>query len=157
MTQTFDPARHIPVVTDVPEEPVEELSDRDDIPPPNAYARGAVVTHRRTQAKAVIHRVDLVTRQMRLYYPDRPEGQRYESRTTWHPLDEWEPEITLSPQEVERQNAKKEFATELEGLDADGLEAVLALCDDPDPLKQLSKLRALKKIGMIKLPKAAKP
>lgn len=156
MTQTFDPNRHIPVTADVPEEPVGDLEDRPDIPVPSAYARGAVVRHRIEGTKAVIHRVDHITRQLRLYYPDRPEGKRYEPRTTWHSFESWEPEITLSPEEVERQNALKLFEEELTDFDAAGLELVKVFCDDPDPIKALAKVRALKKSGMVRTAAEAK-
>ncbi len=147
----FDPNRHIPVTEPVPDEEVDAEADfrRPDIPPPSAWARTAVVIHRRTKQRAVVHRVDLVTRQMRLWYPDRkhlPNEEQFDNRTGWQSLDgDWEPEITFSPEEIERQTAEKEFEAEVNVLDAASLEFVLTFCDDPDPRKRLGKLRALRK------------
>lgn len=154
MTQeAFDPRRHIPVTADVPKEDSAEMHDRPDIPPPSAYARTAVVTHRRTKQRAVIHRVDFVTRQLRLWYPDRshlPQAEQFDTRTGWQPFDEWEPEIMFSPEEIERQHAKALFEQELAAFDAEGLSLVTVFCDDPDPVKALAKLRALKKTNLVR-------
>lgn len=147
----FDPNRHIPVTEEVPEETVDAETDfrRPDIPPKSAWARTAVVIHRRTKQRAVVHRVDLVTRQMRLWYPDRkhlPNDEQFDNRTGWQTLDgDWEPEITFSPEEIERQTAEKDFEAEIGALDKASLEFVLTFCDDPDPRKRLAKLRALRK------------
>jgi len=147
----FDPQRHIPVTESVPDEEVDAEADfrRADIPPPSAWARTAVVIHRRTKQRAVVHRVDLITRQMRLWYPDRrdlPNEEQYDGRTSWQSLDgDWEPEITFSPEEIERQTADKDFEREVMTLDPSGLEFVMHFCDDPDPRKRLGKLRALRK------------
>ena len=150
----FDPKRHIPVtIADLPKEEDAEMRDRPDIPPPSAYARTAVVTHRRTKQRAVIHRVDFVTRQIRLWYPDRkhlPQSEQFDSRTGWQPFDEWEPEIMFSPEEIERQQAKALFEEELLAFDAEGLSLVTVFCDDPDPVKALGKLRALRKSNIVR-------
>lgn len=156
MTQeSFDPARHIPVISpDLPTEEAVELHDRPDIPPPSAYARAAVVTHRRTRERAVIHRVDFITRQIRLWYPDRahlPQRDQFDSRTGWQSFDEWEPEITYSVAEVERQQAKALFDRELEAFDDEGLSLVTVFCDDADPVKALGKLRALKRSNIVRV------
>lgn len=151
--EQFDPKKHVPVTADAPEEATEASHDRADIPPPSAYARSAVVRHIRTGQKAVVHRVDLVTRQLRLWYPDRSElplEQQFDSRLGWQTFDHWVPEITFSPEEVARQEAKKQFALELEAFDADGLQLVTVFCDDADPVKALGKLQALKRVGMVK-------
>lgn len=147
----FDPNRHIPVTEEVPVEEVDAETDfrRPDIPPASAWARTAVVVHRRTKQRAVVHRVDLITRQMRLWYPDRkhlPNDEQFDGRTMWQSLDgDWEPEITFSPEEIERQTAEKDFERETESLDEVGREFVVQFCDDPDPRKRLGKLRALRK------------
>jgi hypothetical protein len=154
MTQSaFDPAKHIPVLVDVPQEEVRDMQDRPDIPPPSAYARTAVVTHRKTKQRAVIHRVDLVTRQLRLWYPDRahlPHAEQFDTRTGWQSFDDWEPEIQFSPEEIKRQEAAALFQQELEAFDSEGLELVTVFCDDPDPVKALAKLRALKRSQIVK-------
>lgn len=155
MTQeTFDPKRHIPVTNpDVPSEEAGILHDREDIPPPSAWARTAVVTNRRTKVRAVVHRVDYMTRQLRLWYPDRkhlPQEDQFDKRTDWQSFDDWEPEITFSPEEIERQQAKKLFEEELQAFDAEGLSLVTVFCDDADPVKALAKIRALKKTNLIR-------
>lgn len=155
MTQeAFDPRRHIPVtVDDIPNEEAAEMHDRPDIPPPSAWARTAVVTHRRTKVRAVVHRVDFVTRQLRLWYPDRkhlPQAEQFDSRTGWQSFEDWEPEITFSPEEIERQKAKELFEQELLAFDAEGLSLVTVFCDDPDPVKALAKIRALKKTNIVR-------
>lgn len=154
MTQeAFDPKKHIPVTADVPQEEVGEMRDRPDIPPPSAWARTAVVTHRRTKQRAVIHRVDFVTRQLRLWYPDKkdlPLSDQFDSRTQWQSFEDWEPEIMFSPEEIERQQAKALFEAELEAFDAEGLSLVTVFCDDPDPVKALAKLRALKRSNIVR-------
>lgn len=156
MTQeAFDPSKHIPVTNaDVPNEAADEMHGRPDIPPPSAYAHTAVVTHRRTKQRAVIHRVDFVTRQMRLWYPDRkhlPQADQFDGRTAWQSFDEWEPEIMFSPEEIERQKAKELFAIELEAFDEEGLSLVTVFCDDPDPVKALQKIRALKRSNIVRV------
>jgi hypothetical protein len=165
MTQVhaeFDPNKHIAVIVEegtVPEEGAHE-GDRPDIPPPSAYSKGAVVTHVKTKQKAVIHRVDHVTRQLRLWYPDRkdlPVKDQFDSRTTWHSFETWEPEIMLSPGEVERQRAKELFKQELEAFDANGLQFVMAFCDDEDPIKALAKVRGLKASGLVNVKTLAAP
>lgn len=150
----FDANKHVPVMAEVPKEDGEQMHDRPDIPPPSPYARGAVVTHRRTRQRAVIHCVDLITRQLRLWYPDRahlPQKDQFDTRTGWQSFDEWEPEITFSAEEVERQKAKELFAKELESFDADGLSLVTVFCDDPDPIKALGKIRALKRSSIVRM------
>jgi hypothetical protein len=150
----FDPNKHVPVTQEVPK---EELGDGDfrrpDIPVPSAFARGAVVIHRRTKARAAVHRVDLVTRQMRLWYPDRahlPNDEQFDNRTGWQTIDgDWEPEITFSPEEVERQTAQAAFERECEAFDNDELEFVLQFCDDPDPRRKLAKLKAMQRKGLV--------
>jgi len=156
MTQeAFDPNRHIPVISaDLPKEEAVDLHDRPDIPPPSAYARAAVVTHRRTKERAVIHRVDFITRQIRLWYPNRahlPQRDQFDTRTGWQSFDEWEPEITFSADEIERQQAKALFAKEIEAFDAEGLSLVTVFCDDADPVKALGKLRALKRSNIVRV------
>lgn len=155
MTQAaFDPEKHIPVTVDnLPKEVVEASHDRPDIPPPSPWARTAVVVHRRTKQQAVVHRVDLMTRQMRLWYPDRanlPLEEQFDSRRDWQSLDEWEPQITFSPAEVERQQAAALFELELESFDKEGLALVTIFCDDPDPVKRLQKIRALKLTNLVR-------
>lgn len=154
MNVAFDANKHVPVTVAVPSEDAESSHDRPDIPPPSAYARTAVVTHRRTKQRAVVHRVDLITRQLRLWYPDRahmPSKDQFDGRTAWQSFDDWDPEIMFSPEEIERQEAKKLFALELEAFDADGLALVTVFCDDADPVKALGKIRALKRTNMVRL------
>jgi hypothetical protein len=157
----FDANKHVPVLSkEAPDEPDDAAHDRPDIPCASAFAKGAIVTNMRTKQKAVVHRVDLVTRQMRLWYPDRkdlPIKQQFDGRTEWRSFDEWIPEIKLSPEEVERQEAKRLFEKELEAFDADGLQLVTVFCDDPDPVKALAKIRAMKKTGIVKLAANAAP
>jgi hypothetical protein len=156
VTEAFDANKHVAVVVDagtVPDEaPLD--NDRPDIPPVSAYSKGAVVTHVKTKQKAVIHRVDHVTRLIRLWYPDRkhlPVKDQFDSRTTWHSFETWEPEIMLSPGEVERQQAVVLFKQELEAFDANGLQFVMAFCDDDDPIKALAKVRGLKTSGLLNM------
>lgn len=160
MNTAFDPSRHIPVKSgEIPEKEFEtdedaHMHDRPDIPPPSAYARAAVVTNRRTKVRAVVHRVDLITRQLRLWYPDRkdlPLRDQFDTRTGWQSFDDWEPEITFSAEEIERQEAKRLFAEELLAFDADGLSLVTVFCDDADPVKALAKIRALKKSNLVRM------
>jgi hypothetical protein len=157
----FDSNKHVPVISkDVPDEPDDAAHDRPDIPPASPFAKGALVTHMRTKQKAVVHRVDFVTRQMRLWYPERkhlPIKEQFDGRTEWQSFDEWIPEIEFSPEEIERQQAKKLFAQELEAFDADGLQLVTVFCDDPDPVKALAKIRAMKRTGIVKLAAGAAP
>ncbi len=146
----FDANKHIPVTEEVPQEASTEGDHRrPDIAPPSAWTRGAVVVHRKTKQRAVVHRVDLVTRQMRLWYPDRkdlPNDEQYDGRNAWHTIDgDWEPEITLSPEEVERQAAQKAFDDEIAALDEASREFVVQFCDGPDARTRLKKLRALRK------------
>lgn len=156
VTEAFDANKHVAVIVDagtVPEEAALD-NDRPDIPQVSAYSKGAVVTHVKTKQKAVIHRVDHVTRLIRLWYPDRkdlPVKEQFDSRTTWHSFETWEPEIMLSPGEVERQQAKELFRQELEAFDANGLQFVLAFCDDDDPIKALAKVRGLKSSGLLNM------
>ncbi|MGL4444248.1 MAG: hypothetical protein ACRCU1_11520 [Alsobacter sp.] len=163
MTQqeAYDPNKHVPVTVDeIPEEASADMTSRPDIPPPSAYARTAVVEHRRTRKRAVVHRVDFVTRQMRLWYPDRsdlPREKQFDARTEWQSFDEWDPIITFSPDEVERQNAVKLFEDELLAFDAQGLALVKVFCDDDDPVKSLAKVRALKLSGMVRTKDGATP
>lgn len=160
MTQeAFDPKKHIPVTSpDLPKEEVGDMHEREDIPPPCAWARTAVVTNRRTKQRAVVHRVDFMTRQIRLWYPDRkhlPSADQFDKRTDWQSFDDWEPEITFSPEEIERQSAKRLFEEELQEFDAESLSLVTVFCDDSDPVKALQKLRALKKTPMFKMREGA--
>lgn len=153
MIQGFDPNKHVPVTAEIPAEETTELHDRPDIPPPSAWARSAVVVHRRTKERAVVHRVDFVTRQLRLWYPDRkhlPLQDQFDSRTGWQSFEDWEPEIMFSAEEIERQKARQLFEEELQAFDADGLSLVTVFCDDPDPVKALQKLRALRKSNLVK-------
>lgn len=161
----FDPNRHVAVINDeIPDEDAADLEPRADIEPPSPYRRKAVVVHRRTKERAVVHRVDFVTRQIRLWYPKRAEmgldkKAQFDERTEWRSFDDWEPEITESPEETERQAALKQFADELQGFDVDELEVVRAFCDDDDPRKALKKLQAFKRMqiaGGGTAPKAAK-
>ncbi len=145
----FDPNRHIPVTQEVPKEDAEEGDyRRPDIAPPSAWNRTAVVVNRRTKQRAVVASVDLVTRQMRLWYPDRAhlsKIEQFDGRTAWQTLDgDWEPEITFSPEEVERQTAAKTYEDETAVLDASSQEFVAEFCNDPDPRRKLGKLRALR-------------
>lgn len=161
MNEGFDPAKHIPVTVDnMPAEEVGEAHEREDIPVPIPWAKTAVVRHRKTKQMAVVHRVDHITRQLRLWYPDRehlPVKDQFDRRTEWHTFDDWEPEIMLSTEEIERQKAKELFAQELEAFDATGLEFVMVFCDDPDPVKALAKLRALKKQNLVRTKDAVMP
>lgn len=157
LTEQFDPSKHVPVKAESPDEDAEAAHDRPDIPPASAYAKSAVVTNIRTKQKAVVHRVDLITRQLRLWYPDRkhlPLKEQFDGRTEWQSFDNWVPEIQFSPEEIARQEAKVQFAAELEEFDQDGLQLVTVFCDDPDPVKALAKLRALKKSGLVKVANA---
>lgn len=147
----FDPNRHVPVTDgSIPKEDANEGDyRRPDIAPASAWARTAVVVHRKTKQRAVVHRVDLVTRQMRLWYPDRIDmknEEQFDGRTAWQSLDgDWEPEITFSPEEIERQTAQKEFDAEIASLDESSREFVVQFCDGPDARARLAKFRALRK------------
>ena len=146
---------HEPVRIEIPNEEATLGHDRPDVPAPHLWSYGVVCVHRKSKRKAVVHKVDLNTRQFRAYYPDTAQ---FDGRTAWQSFDEWDVEVTLSPKEVERQVAEARFAAELLTLDAIELSSVVALCDDEDPAKRMAKLTALRHLGIVKAkPEASTP
>ncbi len=148
---------HIPVKVEIPAEGDDLAVGRPDLPPPSLWQQSVQVTHKKTGRPAVVARVDWATNMFRAYYPDegpkgvdgKPSG-RYSQRTEWEHCRDWEPTVTFSPRELERQAARELLEEEIGKLDAKSLAAVSVLCDDPDPAKALAKLEALRQMGVIR-------
>ncbi len=144
---------HVPLLAELPKENNDSLVGRADIPPPSLWQHSVRCTHKVTKKPAIVVRVDWGTNMFRAYYPTErgPDGStgRYSERTEWEHCRDWDVEVTYSPAELERQAARKVLEAEIAQLDADDLAAVAVFCDDPDPAKNLGKLRALQRMGAI--------
>jgi len=153
MSQAPSIATHIPlIVSGIPAESAEVIDGRPDAPTPSLWQNGSAVTHKVTKRKCVVTRIDYVTRQFRGFFPDE---NRHSDRTGWENMNDWDVEVTLSPAEIERQNARAKLEEEMTKLDPDSFAAVSVLCDDDDPAKALAKLEAMRRLGVIKVSAAA--
>lgn len=161
MTQNYvNPsiATHVAETAELPPEPAELLVGRPDLPTPSLWQAAVKVTHKVTKKPAVVIRVDYGTNIFRAFFPDegpldengKPKGRHCE-RTEWFQCKDWDVDVTFSPAELERQAARAAFEMALKKLDAEDLAAVEVFCDDADPKKNLGKLKALHKIGAIKI------
>lgn len=131
---------HTPIQVVVPTED-DVLLERPKMPTPSLWQDGVQVTHKADrERKGVVRRVDWVTRQFRLVGAPR---------TAWESFDQWDVLVEKSAAEMAKDAARAALAAELETLDADDLAAVEVLCDDPDPAKALTKLNAMRKLGII--------
>lgn len=140
---------HVAVTADLPEEKNELAVGRADLPVPSLYQQGVKVTHKVSGRPGIIARVDHPMCMMRLYYPDT---QEFAPRTDWENFRDWQPEVTLSQEELARQATLLEYETELAKLDAQQLALASVLCEDADPARSLAKLRVMISSGLIKLP-----
>ena len=145
---------HVPLTMDIPNEEQNVLTGRPDIPPPSLWQRSVRVTHKVTKKPAVVVRVDWATNMFRAFYPDEMNASgelgRFAERTEWQHCRDWDVDVTFSPQELERQAARKLLEEEIAKLNREDLAAFSVFCDDPDPAKNLGKLHALRKMGVIK-------
>jgi len=160
MTEYVNPsiATHVPLTAEIPEENQGQLTGRPDLPAPSLWQGKVKVRHRTTGKPAVIVRVDHAMMMFRAYYPTDNDGAgRFSERTEWEHCRNWEPEVTFSPAELERQAALKLFEEEIGKLDGRQLATAKLLCDDPDPNKALAKFRLLIDSGMLTLPDSAAP
>lgn len=149
---------HVPLKIELPQETNDLLVGRPDLPTPSLWQQSVVCKHKVTGRVAIVARVDWGTNMFRAYYPDegeidpdtgKPAG-RYSERTDWQQCAEWQVEVTFSPRELERQQAREMWQLEIATLDPKSLAAVSVLCDDTDPMKALAKLEALRAMGVIK-------
>ena len=150
-------ATHIPVTMELPDEPDRGDVDRPVMPTPSLWQVGVKVKHRETGREAVVRRIEYATNQFRAWFPNegesgedgKPRG-RWSERTQWERCDDWKPEVTLSPAELERQKIRAEFEGELAKVDPAMFEDIKVLCDDADPAKALAKLKAYRRMGAMK-------
>lgn len=147
---------HVPITAEMPDESTELAVGRPDLRTPSLWQHSVKVTHKVTGREAVVARVDYGTNMFRAFYPNegpvidgKPSG-RFAERTEWENCRDWRVDVTFSPRELERQQARVQLEQEIAKLDANSLAAVTVLCDDPDPAKALAKLEALRRMGIIK-------
>lgn len=147
MSQTPSLATHVAEVGEIPGDDHGNLVGRADLPVPSLWQARVKVRHRSTKRQAVIFRINHDMNQMRLFYPDE---DRLSTRTEWENCKDWEPELTFSPAELERQAAQAKLEADIAKLDASSIGLARVLCDDPDPNKALAKLGLLVQSGLLK-------
>jgi hypothetical protein len=154
---------HIAVKQELPKESNVLAVGRPDLPVPSLWQKGVGVTHKVSNKRAVIAAVDHAMCLFRAYYPDETgtaldaEGNtvetegRFAPRTEWESFANWIPDVTLSPEELERQAARAKWQEEINKLEPDDLEVVAAFIDESgDPTKMIAKLEVLRRKGLIK-------
>lgn len=142
-----DHTTHTPIQVTVPTED-DVLLERPRLPTPSLWQDGVRVTHRMDRdRKGIVRRVDWVTNQFRLVGAPR---------TAWESCEHWDVLVEKSESERAKDAARDALAAEMEALDVDDLAAVEVLCDDPDPVKALAKLSAMRKLGIVGGKKGAK-
>lgn len=146
MSQNPSLETHVAETAELPGEDHGQLVGRADLPTPSLLQARVKVKHRVTKQEAVIFRVDHGMNMLRLYYPAE---DRLANRTEWEQARNWEPELTFSPAELERQAAAAKLEAEIASLDARSIGLARVLCDDPDPNKALAKLGLLVQSGML--------
>lgn len=158
MSQLPNINTHVPVKVAIPPEPAVLAVGRPDLPVPSIWVKGGGVTRKRDQKRAVIANIDHSMMLFRAFYPDEigqdengsPTEGRFAPRTEWEHCHDWIADVTISPEEAERQAALAAYSVELAKLDKEQLALASVLCDDVDPAKSLAKLRVMMNAGMIK-------
>ena len=158
----LDPSRYqgVKATFELPTKEEDEVAQRPDIPPPHPWSKTVVVTHRVSKKDAVVWSVDLMTRQFRLWYPERAAQQmatkdQFDGRSEWQNMDAtmWEPKLEFTATELSRQTAVAELERELAMYTSqEELDLVSVLIDTDDPVKALAKLRVLRSANLIRRP-----
>lgn len=143
---------HVSLKQELPEEPKGDIDGRPDLPTPSLWQKGTGVTHKVSGRKAVVQTVDYAMRMFRAYYPDTG---KFADKTEWENFDAWQPDVTFSPEELERQASVTEYRRALEMLDVDDLDDAQVFCQDADPKVSLAKLRMAIRRGMFTSVQAA--
>lgn len=147
---------HVPETAELPAEDMSQMSGRADLPTPSLWQKSVKASHRVTREPVIVGRVDYGTMMFRAYYPKRPNRDGgfglWGERTEWEHCRDWDVDVTYSPAELERQAARAALEAAIAKLDPESLAAAMVFCDDPDPNKNLAKLTALQKLGVIKSP-----
>lgn len=147
---------HVAKTAELPDEPKETDIDRPDLPVPHLWQQAVVAINRKTGQKVIVAKIDYGTNLFRAFYPDQHDKDgklgRFGPRTEWFscaPTSDWEPEVTLSPAELQRQATAEELRLAIAAMSEDDAALVHALCDDADPAKNYAKMKMLMKAKLI--------
>ena len=146
---------HVPVIEELPRaDDVGQLSGRPDLPTPSLWQKSVKVKHKASGKPAIVVKVDYGTMMFRAFFPTETgahgEQGRFSERTEWYHCRDWDVEVTFSQAELDRQAARRVLEDEIAKLKPESVGIAAVLCDDPDPAKNLAKLKVLVKIGTLK-------
>lgn len=145
MSQQPNHETHVPIKVSIPDDGAF-ATERAVLPTPSIWQEGVKVKHRSLPLENIVRSVNYTTCQFRPVYDraGQPAG-----RTVWEAFADWEPMVEMSPAEKERRAALAKLQAEMDALGADDLAAVQVLVDDPDAVKALAKLEAMRRLGII--------